>query len=155
MKRYVQAVVVTAVAAVVAGMQPAQAQRARVGTLVCNLAPSVGFIIGSQQQMSCTFRPGRGRSERYTGTLARVGLDIGFTRGGRLVWGVLAATSSLAPRALTGNYVGASGDVALGVGAGANVLVGGFNRSIVLQPLSVEATAGVNLAVGVAELSLR
>jgi uncharacterized protein DUF992 len=154
MKQYVYAAVAMA-AAVITSMQPAHAQRARVGTLACNLAPTVGFIIGSQQQMSCTFRPSRGRAVPYAGTLSRIGLDVGFTRGGQLVWGVLAATSSLSPRALAGNYVGASGDVSLGVGAGANVLVGGFNRTIVLQPVSVEATAGVNLAVGVAELSLR
>jgi hypothetical protein len=34
------------------------------------------------------------------------------------------------------------------------VLVGGSNRTVTLQPLSVQAQAGVNLAVGVAGLTL-
>src|SRR5215207_4735813 len=80
---------------------------------------------------------------------------VGVRAGGRLVWAVYASTPKFARRALVGNYAGAAGDVAIGAGLGANVLVGGSNRSVALQPVSVEGTAGVNLAVGVAELVLR
>jgi len=52
-------------------------------------------------------------------------------------------------------YVGASGEVSLGLGVGANALIGDSQRSIALQPLSVEGQVGVNLAMGVAGLSLR
>jgi Protein of unknown function (DUF992) len=72
-----------------------------------------------------------------------------------MFWAVFAPTSRLHHGTLRGNYVGASGNVALGVGLGANVLVGGFNRTISLQPLSVEGQIGINLALSVAQLSLR
>ena len=54
------------------------------------------------------------------------------------------------------NYVGgtASATVGVGVGVGANALVGGFNNSIALQPLSIEANRGLNVAAGVAEMTL-
>ena len=134
----------------------AQAQgRTRAGGLSCNLAPSVGLIIGSRQQVSCTFTPSTGgRVERYNGHIGRLGLDLGVTAGGRLIWGVFARTSKLPPRTLAGSYVGASGDASLGLGGGANVLVGGSNRTISLQPLSLQGQAGVNLALGVARLTL-
>lgn len=136
---------------------PAMAQRAsRVGTLDCRLEPSIGLIIGSRQRMDCRFTPSyRGaRYDRYAGVATRIGLDIGITTAGRMIWAVLARTRGVARGALAGTYVGASGDVALGFGVGANVLVGGFNRSIVLQPLSVSGQTGVNLALGVTGLTL-
>ena len=43
----------------------------------------------------------------------------------------------------------------VGAGAGANVLVGGSNRTVSLQPVSVQGQTGLNLAAGVAELTLR
>jgi len=135
---------------------PASAQGARVkaGTLVCNMSPSVGMVVGSRQDLRCRFS-GQGRQETYVGSISRAGLDVGVRAGGRLVWAVYASTPKFARRALVGNYAGAAGDVAIGAGLGANVLVGGSNRSVALQPVSVEGTAGVNLAVGVAELVLR
>jgi hypothetical protein len=39
--------------------------------------------------------------------------------------------------------------------AGAKVLVGGSNRTVPLQPLSVSGDLGVNLAVGVTGLRLQ
>jgi hypothetical protein len=129
--------------------------RAKVGTLTCNLAPTVGFIVGSQQRMSCRYTPeGPFPPEVYFGTLSTVGLDIGVKGGGRLVWAVFAPTSGYPRGALAGTYVGASADVTVGLGLGANALVGGSHRSIALQPLSVEANTGVNLAAGVSQLRL-
>lgn len=135
----------------------AQAQgRIRAGGLSCNLAPTVGLIIGSRQRIDCTFTPSTGGPvERYTGNVNRLGLDLGVTAGGRMIWGVFARTSKLPPRTLAGTYVGASGDISLGLGGGANVLVGGSNRSISLQPLSLQGQVGVNLALGVAGMTLR
>jgi hypothetical protein len=134
----------------------AQAQgRIRAGGLACNLSPTVGLIIGSRQRIDCTFRPSTGgRREYYSGTVGRLGLDLGVTGGGRMIWGVFARTSKLPPRTLAGTYVGASGDASFGVGGGANVLVGGSNRSISLQPLSLQGQVGVNLALGVARMTL-
>jgi hypothetical protein len=88
--------------------------------------------------------------------MRRVGFDIGITSASRLLWVVFSARSARLKRStLAGNYVGASGDASFGFGAGANVLIGGFNRSISLQPLSIQGQTGVNLAIGVSNLTLR
>lgn len=135
----------------------AQAQDGqRVGLLTCRLAPTVGLIIGSRQRMDCRFQASQGgRPERYYGSVTRFGLDLGITAGGVMTWAVLAKTSRIGRGALAGNFVGASGDIAFGVGVGANVLVGGSRRSVMLQPLSVSGQVGLNLALGVAGLTLR
>lgn len=135
----------------------AEAQsRVRAGGLSCNLSTSVGLVIGSRQQIQCTFTPsGGGPVEYYSGHIGRLGLDLGITAGGRMIWGVFARTSRLPPRTLAGTYVGASGDASLGLGGGANVLVGGSNRTISLQPVSLQGQVGVNLALGVARMTLR
>jgi Protein of unknown function (DUF992) len=131
-------------------------ERAKAGTLTCNLAPTVGFIVGSRQRMTCRYAPDvAGTPEIYVGSLSTAGLDIGVKGGGRMIWTVFAPTRGYLHGALAGRYVGASADVTLGVGVGANALVGGSHRSIALQPLSVEANTGVNLAAGVSELRLR
>jgi len=126
-----------------------------VGALTCNTGPSIGLIIGSQQQMNCIFISRAGLRETYTGTINRLGLDVGLTAGGRLVWRVYAPTAGLKGHALAGNYVGGSANASLVVGAGANALVGGSNRSVTLQPLSVEGRVGANLALGIANLTLQ
>ena len=56
--------------------------------------------------------------------------------------------------ALAGSYGGASAEATVGVGLGANVLVGGFKKSIALQPLSIQGQEGLNIAAGIAGLSL-
>jgi hypothetical protein len=130
--------------------------RAKVGTLTCNLAPSVGFIVGGQRRLSCRYIPdGPWPPEIYVGNLSTVGLDIGVSGRGRMVWAVFAPTTGYVRGALAGNYAGASADVSVGVGLGANVLVGGSGRSFALQPLSVQANTGLNLAAGVSDLRLR
>jgi hypothetical protein len=127
----------------------------KAGMLNCKLSPSIGFIIGSQQTMSCRYTPNSPHPpETYTGTMGTIGLDIGVTAGGALAWAVLAPTDAPPPGALAGTYVGATGDASFGVGAGANVLVGGSAHTVSLQPLSVEGEAGVNLALGVSGLTL-
>ena len=83
-----------------------------------------------------------------------MGLDLGVTAGGVMVWAVLAGTPNIPAGALTGRFVGASGDISLGVGLGANVLVGGTSRSVSCSPLSVEGQVGINLALGVAGMTL-
>lgn len=127
----------------------------KAGVLTCKLSPSIGFIIGSQQSMTCRYTPdAQSPSENYTGTMSTIGLDIGVTAGGGLAWAVFAPTEGPPPGGLAGVYVGASGDVGFGVGAGANVLVGGSARTVTLQPLSLEGEVGVNLAAGVSSLTL-
>lgn len=128
----------------------------KVGVLTCRTSASIGLIVGSRQRLRCRFTPdGGGRAENYVGAITRVGLDLGVTAGGVMVWGVFAPTQGLPHGALAGTYGGASGDISLGLGVGANALVGGSRRSVALQPLSVEGQVGVNLALGVAGLTLR
>jgi hypothetical protein len=112
------------------------------------------LLVGSRQRMNCVFRSNTGEQYRYRGRITRLGVDVGITRGGRLFWGVFAPTAHIGPGALRGTYVGAGGNASLGLGLGANVLVGGSNRTISLQPLSVEGQVGINLALGVAGLRL-
>lgn len=145
-----------AAALMVVGALPASAQsRVQVGQLRCTLAPNVSFILGSVRDMSCTFQPRHGKARSYQGTIRRLGLDIGVSGKGELVWGVFAPSSRVQPETLRGNYVGASANAAIVAGLGANALVGGNNSTIALQPLSVEAQTGLNLALGVADMSLR
>lgn len=147
-----------AAALLAVGALPASAQsRVQIGTLVCNVAPNVSFVIGSVRDLSCTFRPSaKGvKPAAYQGTVRRFGIDIGVSQGGQMVWGVFAPTANVSKSALRGTYVGASGNATIGVGLGANVLVGGSQNSIALQPLSVEGQTGLNVALTVSDLTLR
>jgi hypothetical protein len=128
----------------------------KIGTLNCELAPSVGFIVGSHQPMRCRYTPdGPFPPEFYEGVINTIGLDIGFTTGGVMTWSVVAPTVGPPRGALAGLYVGASGDVTAGGGVGVNVLFGGSERSIALQPLSVQGQTGLDLTLGISGLELR
>ncbi|HWA00658.1 MAG TPA: DUF992 domain-containing protein, partial [Caulobacterales bacterium] len=74
---------------------------------------------------------------------------------GTLVWAVVAPSSNVGRTALEGSYGGVSADATVGVGGAAHILVGGLDRSITLQPLSVEGNTGVALAAGVGVLHLK
>ncbi len=125
----------------------------KAGVLTCNVDSGWGFIFGSSRDLKCNYS-GSGRHEHYTGHIAKYGVDIGYVQGGVIVWGVLAPTSTLAPGALAGEYGGATGGASVGVGVDANVLFGGFNKSIALQPVSVEGDKGLNVAAGIAAVTL-
>jgi hypothetical protein len=133
----------------------AQAQRIRAGVLNCDVSAGIGLIIGSQRSVNCLFTPDLGGpQEGYFGTISKLGLDVGITGGGVMVWGVYAETTR-GYGFLAGDYAGATGEVTIAAGLGANVLVGGSNRTIALQPVSLTGQVGLNLALGVANLSLR
>jgi Protein of unknown function (DUF992) len=134
---------------------PATAQRDRVqsGTLECSLSSGIGLVVGSQRNIACNFKPSGGPPEAYVGTMTRVGLDIGFTGGGAIIWGVFSSTN-LYSGMLTGTYIGATAEMTIAAGLGANVLVGGSNRAVALQPVSVQGQVGLNIAAGVGQLEL-
>ncbi|CAL8981444.1 MULTISPECIES: DUF992 domain-containing protein [Rhodoplanes] len=136
---------------------PAAAQPlVNVGTLACQVSPTIGMVVGSTQQAHCVFKPNRGRKQTaYVGAVSRVGLDVGVSQGGPIVWSVWAPTPRLPRRALAGSYTGASSSLAVGIGLGSNVLVGGPYRSITLQPAMLQNYVGVNVALGVSGLTLR
>ena len=151
------AVGAAALALAVASADPAAAQRVRAGVLTCDISAGIGFILGSQKAVVCTFAPEpAGPQQIYSGSISKFGLDVGATGGAVMVWAVF--TDSLAPPGtafLAGDYFGATGQVTVAAGLGANVLIGGSNNTIALQPVSVATSVGLNLALGVAELHLR
>lgn len=129
----------------------------KIGVLDCRLAPTIGLIVVSFQKMSCRFNPDGAvfPSEAYVGTISTVGLDVGFTAGGALAWAVYAPTQRMVPGALSGSYTGVSASATIGVGVGANFLLGGSQNTVALQPWSVEGSAGLNASGGVTNLELR
>jgi Protein of unknown function (DUF992) len=129
--------------------------RVQVGVLECRGGASVGFIVGSVTHLGCVLRIEGVPEDRYIATIQKVGLDLGITQEAALAWGVFAPTAQLGPGDLAGNYAGAQGSASLGVGAGGNVLVGGSNNSIALQPLSLQGQVGINIAAGLESLELR
>jgi hypothetical protein len=150
-----QAIGAAAVLALAIAAEPAAAQRIRAGLLTCDVSGGIGLLIGSQKQVSCLYSPeGPGPQEAYVGTFTKFGLDIGVTGAGVMVWGVFTE-SARGPGFLAGDYVGATGEVTVAAGLGANVLVGGSNRTVALQPVSVSGQVGINLAVGLGDLTLR
>ncbi len=133
---------------------PADAAGVKVGVLTCHVASGWGFVFGSSKDIRCTYSPNDGMPERYTGTINKFGVDVGYTQSGVIVWGVIAPTSSLKPGDLAGGYGGATASATVGVGAGANVLVGGFDKSVTLQPISIEGNTGLNVAAGIGAIDL-
>ena len=124
----------------------------KLGMLVCDVSGSVGLILGGTESASCTFQGPNG-TEYYKGRITQVGLDIGVTAGAVMSWAVFAP-GQVGKGALAGTYAGATADASFAVGLGANVLVGGSQNSIALQPVSVEGSAGVNIAAGLASFKL-
>jgi Protein of unknown function (DUF992) len=133
---------------------PAHAQGVQAGVLTCNVASGFGLIFGSSRSVNCTYSPAGGAPQHYVGNIDKFGVDIGYTQGGVMVWTVLAPTTAPPPGALSGTYVGVTASATAGIGVGANVLVGGSGRTISLQPLSIEGNTGLNVAAGVAGLTL-
>jgi hypothetical protein len=135
---------------------PSTAQtRVQVGVLECRGGASIGFIVGSVTNLGCVLRVEGVPEDRYVATVRKVGLDLGITEETALAWGVFAPVARLGPGDLAGTYAGAQGSASLGVGGGGNVLVGGSNNSIALQPLSLQGQIGVNIAAGLESMELR
>jgi Protein of unknown function (DUF992) len=147
------ALALTAAAPGINAQQPVT--RVQVGVLECRGGASVGFIVGSVTNLGCVLRANNRPDDFYVATIRKVGIDLGITQESALAWGVFAPTAQLGPGDLSGDYVGAQGSATLGVGVGGNVLVGGSNNSIALQPLSVQGQVGVSVAAGLASLELR
>jgi hypothetical protein len=133
---------------------PAGAAGVKVGVLTCHVSSGWGFVFGSSKDLHCNFSPSHGYGERYVGSVSKFGVDVGYTSGGILVWDVLAPTTTLRRGALAGAYGGATASATVGVGAGANVLIGGSGHSIELQPISIEGNTGLNVAAGIGEITL-
>ena len=121
-------------------------QRVQVGTLECHGGATIGFIVGAVTNLGCVLRINGMPEDRYVAVIQKVGLDIGITEETALAWSVFAPTTRLGPGDLAGNYAGVDASAAVGVGLGGNVLLGGSNNSIALQPLSVQGEVGLSVA---------
>lgn len=127
----------------------------RVGVLSCKVSGGPGFIFGSSKDLRCSFQGASGKTERYVGSIDKFGIDIGVTGPAAMTWAVFAPTTDMRRGALAGNYAGVSAEATVGVGVGANVLVGGSDETISLQPLSVQGQTGLNAALAISGLALR
>jgi hypothetical protein len=136
---------------------PAQASGAgvRAGYLNCQVSRGVGFVFGMTRNLTCAYAPNGGTAENYTGQIQQYGVNLGFIERGIIMWVVVAPSARVEPGSLAGNYGGVAAGAALGYGLGANALFGGSNNQFGLQPLSIEGQQGLNVAAGIAGLSLR
>ncbi len=131
------------------------AERVKAGQLRCEVSAGLGIIIASSKEMECRFVSQNGFEEHYHGYIRKFGLDIGGTDRGILIWDVFAATEGRMKNALAGDYIGVGASATVGVGLGANAMVGGSNREFALQPLSTQIQTGLDLAAGVSSMELR
>jgi hypothetical protein len=141
--------------ALAAGM-PAKAQvTTKAGMLTCHVDHGFGFIFGSSRSLACTYTSAKtGRVENYTGDISKFGVDIGYLQSGVIVWAVLAPTTDLPAGALSGGYVGVTASGSVGAGGGGNILSGGSQNTLSLQPISIEGDTGLNVAAGIAAITL-
>jgi hypothetical protein len=137
------------------GVHAQQMDRVRVGVLECRGGASIGFIVGSVTHLGCVLRADGLPEDRYIATIRKVGVDLGITQESTLAWVVYAPVARLGIGDLSGDYAGAQGSAAVGVGLGGNVLVGGSANSIALQPLSVQGQVGLAVSAGLESLELR
>lgn len=129
----------------------------KLGTLTCNVGEGGGYVLGSAKEVDCTFRSSfRGEDpDRYVGTIKKLGIDLGYTARGKIVWAVFAPTAGYHTGSLSGSYLGAAAEATVGAGVGANVLLGGTGGSIQLQPISVSGQLGLNIAAAGTNLTLK
>jgi len=154
MKARVAAALLGAGLAGLFGTLPAEAEsNVNIGALSCQVSGGVGFIFGSSKDLNCIFKHTDGETERYHGEINKYGVDIGFTTESRIIWAVFAP-GEVAKGSLAGHYGGVTGEVEIGLGLGANVLLGGSSKQVALQPLSVTGGVGLNVAAGIASISL-
>ena len=143
-----------AAASVVAPMA-ASAAGIATGVLTCHQERESNFVVYSSAKYSCDYTSASGRTDQFTGTIRKVGVDLSTSKEQTLVWYVFAPQSGLKSGALEGGYVGASADASIGAGGGVHALIGGLDRSFTLQPVSVAGEIGVGAAVGVETLRLK
>ena len=126
-----------------------------IGTLTCKIVDVTNLIIYTNEKFSCNFKGAGDVVESYTGTIDSVGVNLSIKKDFTIVWAVIAPTNDkYQTHSLRGAYVGASADVALGLGAGVKVLVGGGANSFTLQPLSVAGVKGAGAAAGIQRFKL-
>ncbi len=150
------ATIAAALGAAMLATAPAHAAGVKVGTLTCDVEAGWGYVFGSQKDLACVFKSAtNGTVAKYTGDVTKLGIDIGYTNAGVLIWTVIAPSKDMQADALEGAYGGATVGATAVVGGNINLLVGGLDKSITLQPLSVEGNSGVSITAAVGAMQLR
>jgi Protein of unknown function (DUF992) len=130
--------------------------RIYIGSLTCNIEGGTGYILGSSKSMDCVFLGKDGISTaQYSGTINKVGVDIGYTKAVHTIWRVYSLGSERAATSLSGTYVGEQGTAAAGSQAGGNWLYGGPNAEIGMIASGIVQDAGYNLAMGIGAMSIK
>ena len=155
MRRLTVSLAVAALSAIAAISLATAQSRVKTGVLECRGGASIGLVVGSSSMLTCVYRGDDRFEDRYVGILRKVGLDLGVTQEVNLAWLVFAPTGRVGPGDLLGTYAGVSGSAAVGVGLGANALIGGSQNSVALQPLSIQGQVGFNIQAGLEGLELR
>ncbi len=129
--------------------------RTKVGTLTCDISGGIGMIIASKKAVTCMFTPSAaGPREVYTGSISKFGLDVGATSGGEMVWTVFAPSNKEIRRARR-HITAAPAPKRQWCRSRRQRPDRRFDRTVTLQPVSVQGQTGLNLAVGVSGLELR
>lgn len=149
------ATIAAAMSAAMLATAPAHAAGVKVGTLTCDVEAGWGYVLGSQKDLSCVFKSATtNQVSHYTGDITKLGVDIGYTNAGVLIWTVIAPSSDMQPDALEGKYAGATAGATAVVGGNLNVMIGGLDKSVTLQPLSVEGNTGLSITAAVGAMEL-
>jgi hypothetical protein len=130
--------------------------KVRAGSLICEVGPSIGLVLFSTpRKVTCTYSRAGGLDEVYKGTMKNIGINAGITAGSVIEWLVFVATDSRGENNLmSGTYAGKELNGSIGLGGGVNFLVGGFNKSVSLQPWSIQQQVGVNFNWSLVKMKL-
>src|SRR5215207_6269598 len=130
--------------------------RIYIGSLSCNVGGSTGYVLASRKSLDCVFLNKDGtQSAQYTGSIDKVGVDIGYTKAVHTIWRVYSLGSDRGPSNLSGTYVGEQGTAAAGSQAGGNWIYGGPNAEVGMLESGIVKDAGYNLAAGVAAMTIK
>lgn len=129
---------------------------AQIGLLECRTVEGSGFtlLISSTADVKCRFEATGGVVEKYRGeTGVALGIDLHWDRKTKIVYTVFAANYKAGSYQLTGKYLGGGGSATVGVGVGAQALIGGGNKSISLEP-ALSGSKGAGISGGMTYLYL-
>lgn len=130
----------------------------KIGVLTCKTVPNSGMnlLLHSTVDVRCDFVSTDGSgTEHYIGeTGVGFGVDLSYKRETTIAFTVFAADVRKGNHKLAGKYIGGGGSATVGAGLGAQVLLGGGNDSISLQP-AIEGSTGLGVSGGVTYLYLQ
>ncbi len=129
-------------------------------TLKVTALPGTGhnLIIKSSVDIDAVFTDTAGNEEYYIGEMGyKLGVDLSVKSNEQLAYIVFSPSSNYktGSYALQGKYFGQKAKASMGVGAGAQILLGGFDKSFTLQPLALEGTEGYGVSAGLGYLYLQ